>query len=345
MLRVKLSIGGAGHVADLSQFVGNLDNTIHGCRFFVNEAVEAADVWMVSEDIEPWDTACLVPPSRLAFVTSETSWEPGEYAAGTARGGFIDQFPAVYTCHDVYRSGVVNAPPFLPWMINANHGSSMFAPHERDVEYLRDLTHVDKSHALSVFCSAQTLTPNHRMRLRFVQRLKEHFGEDLHWFGNGVNPLAEKWEGIAPYRYTIVLENQSTTNIFTEKIGDAFLGLSYPIYWGAPNLSDFFDRDSFTPINVRDLAGSIATIEQVVASDLAESRQENLMDSKARVLDDYNFFGRLARIAHEIVALSSDETPAPVRLRAVEAFRPERKAGISAAAGRGLMRVGRRLLR
>lgn len=345
MLRVKVSISGAGSVPSLSQFVGNDQNRIEGCRFFVNEPLDEADVWFVSEDVEAWDTECRVPPSRTAFITSETSWEPGHYAEGTSPGAFIQQFSRIFTCHDVFCDGVDSQPPFLPWMINANHGRSMLAPHARDVDALRSLTALEKSRTVSVFCSAQTLTPLHRMRLRFVEGIKAHFGDDLDWYGNGINPLAEKWDGIAPYRYTIVLENQSTENVFTEKIYDAYLGLAYPIYWGAPNLGDYFDPQSFTPINIRDLGGSIRQIEQVIGSDLAELRQPELLSSRDRVVNEYNMFARLARIARELVAGTEGEPSQLVRIEPHAHFVPVPANDPVSSLGRLLTRAGGRLSR
>ena len=345
MLRIKLSVPGAGSCVDLSQFVGNSENTVSGCSFHVNESLEDADVWFVLEGVEAWDTECRVPPSRVVFLTSESSWEPGFFAEGTPQGDFLGQFPHIYTCHDVYLPTVVNAPPFLPWMINANHGASIFAPHMRDSRFLGGLTELPKSRPISVFCSSQTLTPPHRMRLRFVEKLKEHFGDTLDWFGNGINPLPEKWHGIAPYRYTVVLENQAVANVFTEKIFDAYLGLAYPIYWGAPNLADYFHPASFTGINIRDLKGSIEAIEGLLASDVAETQIDRLVESKRRVLGEYNLFERLARIAGDIAHDSAGEEPEDVRLEPPHQARASRfRGGLTGTAGRALNRMGSRLV-
>ena len=101
-------------------------------------------------------------------------------------------------------------------------------------------------------------------------KLKEHFKDKLDWYGNGINPLDRKWDGIAPYKYHLTLENQSTYNVITEKLYDAFLGLSYPIYWGAPNVNDYFEDNSLIKINLNDLKGSIQIIEKVIAENYYE---------------------------------------------------------------------------
>lgn len=203
-----------------------------------------------------------------------------------------------------------------------------------------------KTRDLSVFCSSQVLTPSHRMRLRFVEVLKEELGTGLDWFGNGVNPTPDKWTGIAPYRYTIVLENSSVYNLFTEKIMDAYLGLAFPIYWGAPNLGNYFPEESFVPINIRDLRGSLQQIREIVTSDLAETRQAALLEAKRRTLDDHNVFVRYARIAQALIAATPCAEPEQVTLwsLASEESKLTRRDPL-ATLGRKLVSAGHRLTR
>lgn len=305
MIRVRVSARGGSPALDLSQFVGNSGNRWGECTFFVNTGEEEVDVWFVSEDVED-DEQCWVPPERVVFISSETSWDSGHYAPGTFPGEFVSQFAQIFSCHDIFRKNVTAAAPFLPWMINGNHGPNLMAPHPRGLSFFHQLDQLPKTHDLSVFCSSQTLTANHRMRLRFVEALKEHFGDRLHWFGNGINPIPEKWPGVAPYRYTIVLENQAVDNIFSEKIYDAYLGLSYPIYWGAPNLSKFFPSSAFASINIRDLGGSIELIEALLRSQTAEENLGSLLEAKRRVLWEFNMFARLATIARALVESSPE---------------------------------------
>lgn len=313
MIKVKVSARGAAANANLSQFVGNQHNAWGDCVFSVNAYEKEADVWIVSEDVDDDDTSCLVPADRMVFVSAETSWPPNFYSPGTSRSDFLENFARIYTCHDVFDDRVVSCPPFLPWMINSNHGT-ILDPHYRDLSFFLELDHLPKTREISVFCSTQVLTESHRMRLRFVEALKSHFGDRLDWFGTGINPVDEKWEGIAPYRYTIVLENRSASNVFTEKIMDAYLGLSYPVYWGAPNLDDFFPTTSFTSVNVRDLRGSIDIIESLVAGNQREERMQSLIEAKRRVLTDHNVFNRFALIATDVMSCTPHSRPELISL-------------------------------
>lgn len=350
MLKIKVSICGAARDLSIAQFGGTELNVIDGCRFYVNSTVSDADFWFVIEDANSYDREAAVPGGRVYFASAEVAWPPGYYAENESRMTYLRQFSRIFTCHDIFLDSVTYTTPFLPWMVNANHGPSIFATHARDAEALGQIVEMDKPKTLSVFCSLQDMNPTHRLRLRFVEQLKKHFGDKLDWYGNGVRPLPEKWEGIAPYRYHLVLENQSAPNVITEKLYDSFLCLAYPIYWGAPNVDDFFDPRSYSAVDIKDLQGSIARIEALIGSNTAEDRRKFLLGSRSMVLNKYNLFRRMARIAHE------DRRVHEVLRREVVALDPFPSSalpvdGVSLKgwrrtvdyAGRASNRVGRRL--
>jgi len=53
--------------------------------------------------------------------------------------------------------------------------------------------------------------------------------------------LPNKRDLLVPFQYTIVMENAQHNNFFTEKILDAFATKTLPLYWGSPNIGDFFN--------------------------------------------------------------------------------------------------------
>ena len=55
----------------------------------------------------------------------------------------------------------------------------------------------------------------------------------------------DKEDGLKPYRYSIIIENSSENDYFSEKLVDACLLETVPIYWGAPNISKYFDPRGF----------------------------------------------------------------------------------------------------
>lgn len=65
-------------------------------------------------------------------------------------------------------------------------------------------------------------------------------GLDLYGTGSP-KPVTLKESALANYKFSIAVENNQTRNYFTEKLLDCFAVGTVPIYWGAPNIGDFFD--------------------------------------------------------------------------------------------------------
>jgi hypothetical protein len=303
---LKLSIPGAPLRLSLNAFKDSDNPLINDWDIFVNDpSVRKADCWFVVEDLPDFDKVCDVPPENIIFLAAETA-QPVSYIEESPHMKlFLRQFGKIFTFHQYIDSRTTSTIPFLPWMINSNHGDSIWAEHERDVQFFRNMRPPEKSKLISVICSKQDLTENHRMRVRFVEQLKTHFGEALDWYGNGIDSVPEKWEALAPYKYTIVLENQSRFNVLTEKLGDAYLAHCYPIYWGAPNVGDFFADGSYSVINIEDFSGSIKKITKTIAENHAELKHDQISESRSRVLSELNFVNRILRIASSLEGINS----------------------------------------
>ena len=59
--------------------------------------------------------------------------------------------------------------------------------------------------------------------------------------GRGYDPFEHKQDGLLPYRYSVVIENVQEVDYFTEKLLHCMLCGTIPIYWGAPNIEEYFD--------------------------------------------------------------------------------------------------------
>ena len=323
-MRIKLSSPDDFPDGNFSQFTGSGHN-FQGVEFFFNEQVHEADAWFISEGTRPTDTVCLVPPNRVFFLGTETARPPDFFLSSEDRLDFLRQFHEqhgpLYVPFESYRPSM----PFLPWMVNSNHGPSILANHERDYDFFSSLEKLDKPKMISVICSTKTLTPEHRYRLSFVERLCNTFGDAIDWFGNGVLPLEQKWDGLAPYRYTVVLENQSAPRVLTEKLQDAFLALSFPIYWGDPLAPSIFPSTSFMEIDIGDFARTARKIELLLGEDPYESLLPDLIEAKDRVLHKVHFLRRILAVlasptlreplAPELVSIRRPEDFAAERLR------------------------------
>ncbi|MCH5377442.1 MAG: hypothetical protein JJ992_26070 [Planctomycetes bacterium] len=115
---------------------------------------------------------------------------------------------------------------FLPY-------GTTWVPDWRDL----DLT---KSAHMSLIASAKRDHPGHKLRHAMVEFVQAQ-GLDVRVMGRGYIPFEKKSDGLAPFRYSVVIENVRQENYFSEKLIDAVLCETVPIYWGCPNLGDFME--------------------------------------------------------------------------------------------------------
>ncbi|NJL30698.1 MAG: hypothetical protein HC898_03175 [Phycisphaerales bacterium] len=93
------------------------------------------------------------------------------------------------------------------------------------------------------------------------------------WAG-GTNLLKKKSDGLAPYRYSVVIENVREPDYFSEKLIDAMLCDTVPIYWGCTNIGEYFDtagmmictsmdeiQQAVQSVSVKDYQARLAVIE------------------------------------------------------------------------------------
>ncbi len=295
MIRVKVTIPWAIQNLSLEEYTGRLQNSIDGVEFFVNTHIKDPDVWMVFDDGVN-DESAWIDPDNVWMLTAEICYPIGRF--DDERGQrYLNQFHKIFTMHDIFDERTHFTRPFLSWMMNANHGYSSFKDNNRDRNYFRNVKSYEKSHDLSVICSSKAFTPEHYARLKFVSRLKEDLGDRLHWFGNGIQPIPDKFPAIAPYRYHLAIENRFGRDIISEKLYDSYLGLAYPIYHGAPNVTDYFSEWSLHEINIYDFKRSRNQILELIDSDWAERAQPDLLRAKDQVLGEHNWIDRMALIA------------------------------------------------
>ena len=113
-----------------------------------------------------------------------------------------------------------------------------------------------KSKNVSHIFSSKRDLEGHRFRHEIAQKL-----DGFDCFGRGTaNPLEYKSDALNDYRFSIIVENNRAPNYFTEKILDCFACRTIPIYWGAPNVNEFFDMDSIITFDtIEELKSILAT--------------------------------------------------------------------------------------
>ncbi|RKF17201.1 hypothetical protein D6850_00595 [Roseovarius spongiae] len=162
-------------------------------------------------------------------------------------------------------------------LLGAIPNGIFFAHGDTWVSEWRDLE-VSKTRMCSLIASTKRSQEGHRLR-HAVAGWAGAEGRDVDLLGWGYRKFGAKAEGLAPYRYSVVIENVRERNYFTEKIIDAVLCETVPIYWGCPNIGDFLDTDGM--ILCRDEREIRAAIEAMSPADYA-ARRPALVAQKAR---------------------------------------------------------------
>jgi hypothetical protein len=103
----------------------------------------------------------------------------------------------------------------------------------------------NKSKLISIIASNKRFTEGHILRHSIINEYKNK----LDLFGGGYNHIENKITGLMDYKFSVVIENSQVKNYFTEKIIDCFAVGTVPIYWGCPNISDFFDNKGILIFN------------------------------------------------------------------------------------------------
>lgn len=60
-------------------------------------------------------------------------------------------------------------------------------------------------------------------------------------------PLTDKTFGLANYEFSIVVEGERNEGGFSDHLIDCLAMRTVPIYWGCPNIGDYFDPDGIIP--------------------------------------------------------------------------------------------------
>ena len=101
-------------------------------------------------------------------------------------------------------------------------------------------TNITKTRMVSHIASNERLLPGHLLRHEIAAWIQtENLNVDL--IGRGYRPFSRKSDGLAPYRFSVIIENSIEPGYFTEKIIDAILCETVPIYLGCPNIEQFLD--------------------------------------------------------------------------------------------------------
>jgi len=186
----------------------------------------------------------------------------------------------------------------------------------RSWDFLSTATVPRKHIPLGMITSDLRSLEGHRERLEFLRRLDESGldyvlwgrGDGLRRFRNYRGFAASKWQAHGASRYSIVIENSVSALYWTEKVADALLAWSLPLYHGCPQIAQYLPEACVVPIDIGE-ANVIEQIRDVMARNEYDARFAAITAARRMLLQEQNFY---AFINRELDAWQAISPPHPV---------------------------------
>jgi hypothetical protein len=264
------------------------------CHFSFDATDRNYDWLVVYEDLPglpgvPRNRRC----EELACAVTHTMLTTTEPSSIKHYGNsFTRQFGCVLTSQEEWalpHSDRIYTQAGLAWIYGVGES------HEIPFDDMRDNPPAHKTRDLSmVFSPKRQRHTLHHRRNKFMQQLMNALPE-MDVYGRGARPLDDKAEALDAYRYHVAIENFIGLHHWTEKLADAFLGMTLPFYCGCPNATDYFPAESFIPVDMNDPQGAVRIIRSAIAAGEYERRLPAIIEARRRVLHEYNFFALVSR--------------------------------------------------
>ncbi|EIF50995.1 glycosyltransferase family 10 domain-containing protein [Sulfurovum sp. AR] len=256
------------------------------CSFTFNPLETDYD-WLVIIDDIPHITPNRV--EQLSCPKENTILVTTEPTSITRYGrGFAKQFHYLITNQDEKALPHPNA-------IRSQTGNVWF--YGKDYDDIVSVTHPTKTKKISTVCSnKQQGHTIHKLRYEFTKIMEEKIPE-LERFGRGFKWIETKAEAIDDYEFHVAIENHYAPHVWTEKLADTFLGYAVPIYYGCPNVYEYFPEDSLLLIDIYNVEDSIEKIKKIISTPGEyERRLPAVKEARRRVIEEYNLLAMINNI-------------------------------------------------
>lgn len=298
---IKISAGSSSYENLLKRQTPGSSSTWKNNKFYINTNIKSCDYWIVCHEsglLEEETVLC--NPYNIIYI----SMEPNEDIC-RVNNLFLDQFFKVITCdekREIKNKILMNVSTWWVGMkmksINGLH--VIDNNYTLDYDFLNNSRAASKLNRVSLIMSNKRNLKGHRQRLDAIEKLVSRpIGKYIDLFGTGFNPIQDKYDVIANYKYHLIFENELKENYWSEKLGDAFLGLSYPIYSGCTNITNFFNKESILEINRFDIDDMEKKLELALDSDYHKVNFDKILESKNLILNKYNLFNIITELCAE----------------------------------------------
>lgn len=172
----------------------------------------------------------------------------------------------------------------------------------RSFDFLKNTTVPEKKLDLCLIASDLQNISGHSARLDFIDRLNRSNINFSFWgrsksfkkYERYKGLIDSKWAAHSQCKYSIVIENSISPYYWSEKIADAILGFSLPLYFGCPLIGEYLPHNSFIQIDIND-PDCPERIEEIVNSREYEKRFDVLLEARRILLEEQNLYAFLTR--------------------------------------------------
>lgn len=188
---------------------------------------------------------------------------------------------------------------------HSNTFNNVFWQLKLTVEQLKCLEY-SKEDVVSCVTSNKYFDEGHIARIDFLKFLENKKDIPLKIFGNveelgfenyqGRLEPENKAEGIVPYKYYFMVENNYEKDFITEKLWEPILCESLVFYYGCPNITDYIDSEAFVLLDIDDFEKSYQIIKKAIEQDWWSQRIDKIKQEKHKLLNEMAFFPRLRKV-------------------------------------------------
>lgn len=197
----------------------------------------------------------------------------------------------------------INCPLFLPYL----YGNKFI----KKIEENPIRTTIPHNAILVVITN-----PNGRMRNLFLENLEKyvpviyagHYKNNLGGIIQAKYYSQDFFNIVSQFKFILAMENSREETYITEKICHGFLGQSIPIYWGSPNIHEYFNKDRYVYLdsekNIEDIIKDICDLMR------DDTKWLSMVNQKVFV-EDFNIEDILNKMANDINSLLNGGAKAP----------------------------------
>lgn len=162
---------------------------------------------------------------------------------------------------------------------------------EFGTSWIKDYDFPKKEFAVSALVGGKNITASHQLRQKLwfkqnnIDGVKKNFFISGNLGGienfNNSPVLGEKKNPLFDSQFHICIEQGKRNNYFSEKLIDCLITKTVPIYWGAPNIGNWFDTRGFIIVdNLNDIIKTCNSLTPEIYQNMLPYIEENFEKSK-----------------------------------------------------------------